>query len=73
MYGLGPSGQYFGTVPIKISRGPWFKEYFAHDDGLEYYYKFTAEDGKTKYLLSNNMPWQDRENVDRLYKGIRRT
>ncbi len=25
------------------------------------------------YLLSNNMPWEDREAVDRLFKGIRRS
>lgn len=59
--------------PTKVSRGPWFKEPFtSEDDGLEYYYQFKNGDGQTKYLLSNNVPLADRENLERLYKGYTR-
>ena len=73
MFAVSPLGSTFSGMPVKVSRGPWFKEYFAHDDGLEYYYKFSDSEGKTKYLLSNNLPWQDRESIDRLYKGMQRS
>ena len=36
LYKFGPMG-YFGRVS-QISRGPWFAEMQAEDDGLEYYY-----------------------------------
>ena len=48
------------------------KEYFTEDDGLEYYYQFKDEEGKKLYLLSNNLPLKDRENLDKLYKGYTR-
>ena len=73
MYGISPGSGYFNPIPLKISRGPWFKEFFATDDGLEYYYRYSDEEGKTKYLLTNNIPWQDRESIERLYNGVKRT
>jgi len=36
LYKFSPMG-YFGRVS-QISRGPWFAEMQAEDDGLEYYY-----------------------------------
>ena len=44
----------------------------AEDDGLEYYYKYQDEEGNTKYLLSNNVPFQDRDNLANLYHGHER-
>ncbi len=41
----------------------------TEDDGLEYYYKYQDEEGNTKYLLSNNLKWQDRDNLEKVYKG----
>lgn len=38
LYKVGPTG-YFGRVS-KVSRGPWFKENFIEEDGLEYYYEY---------------------------------
>jgi hypothetical protein len=70
MLGLSAPG-YFAR-PNKVSRGPWFKEYIAQDDGLEYYYQYSDEDGNTKYLLTNNIPWQDRERLQNLYFGFNR-
>lgn len=67
---LTPPG-YFNR-PIKISRGPWFKEYMIEDDGLEYYYQYKNGDGEKKYLLSNNIPLKDRENLERIWTGYRR-
>ena len=58
--------------PVKISRGPWFKEWMAEDDGLEYYYQFKDSDGNQRYLLSNNVPLKDRNALERLYAGFRR-
>ena len=42
---------------------------FTEDDGLEYYYQFKDEEGKKMYLLSNNLPLKDRENLEMMYKG----
>lgn len=67
---LAPPG-YF-TRPLKVSRGPWFRLNMAEDDGLEYWYKFKDGEGNSKYLLSNNVPIQDRENIERLWKGYKR-
>lgn len=53
MYKVDSMG-YFGGVS-KVSRGPWFREYFVEDDGLEKYYTFFDHDGKKMTLLSNNM------------------
>ena len=60
---------YFGGV-AKVSRGPWYKEHLVEDDGLEWFYQFSDADGKTCYLLSNNMALEDRENVASLYKTM---
>lgn len=67
---LVPPG-YF-SKPLKISRGPWFKELMAEDDGLDYYYTYKNLEGDKKYLLSNNIPLRDRENIEKLYRGYRR-
>lgn len=69
MYKVSPFG-YFAR-PEKISQGPWFKEFFVEEDGLEYYYHF--HDGASKQvLLSNNVPVHDRDNLDRIYRGYKR-
>ena len=62
---------YFEGVP-SVSKGPWFKEKFVEDDGLEWYYTFTDSEGKPCYLLSNNMELKDRESVASLYKSMNR-
>mmetsp|Transcript_8325 Transcript_8325/g.7373 ORF Transcript_8325/g.7373 Transcript_8325/m.7373 type:complete len:260 (+) Transcript_8325:18-797(+) len=62
---------YFSRPP-KVSRGPWFREYYVEDDGLEYYYSYKNADGTTKYLLSNNLPIEERQNLERLYTGYKR-
>jgi len=69
LYKVTPFG-YFGR-PVKISRGPWFQHNSVEDDGLECYYVYTSE-GKTMTLLSNNMPWQDRERMAYFYQAIQR-
>ena len=66
MYKVNSSG-YFGGV-AKVSRGPWFREFWVEDDGLEWYYSFRDNDGNVNYLLSNNVPIQDRERIDALFK-----
>ena len=71
MLGLTAPG-YF-TRPNKVSRGPWFREWTATDDGLEYYYTFKDSQGTSKYLLSNNMPFSDRDNLERLYFAYKRS
>ena len=63
---------YFGR-PAKVSRGPWFREYSVEDDGLEYYYQYKNGDGENKYLLSNNIPLQDRQSLEKLYTGYKRS
>jgi len=35
-YKFTPNG-FFGGAP-KLDRGPWFREYFVEDDGLDYFY-----------------------------------
>ena len=62
---------YFGGV-MKVSRGPWFKEYFVEDDGLDWYYSFTDSTGQTRYLLSSNMVLKDRVAFEALYKTMNR-
>ena len=62
---ISPAG-YFGGVQ-KISRGPWFKEYLVEDDGLDWFYQVFDYDGTVNYLLSNNMPMKDREQLQSLY------
>ena len=63
MFGFSPSNGYMAANPLKVSRGPWFKEFFATDDGLEFYYQYTNEKGKNQYILSNNIPWRERETI----------
>jgi hypothetical protein len=38
LYKASPFG-YFGRVS-KISRGPWFNEFWVEEDGLEWFYMF---------------------------------
>ena len=58
---------YFGGV-AKVSRGPWFRDAWIEDDGLDWYYKFKDNENKNVYLLSNNVAIEDREKLDSLYK-----
>eukprot|EP00347_Sterkiella_histriomuscorum_P005532 403356254 len=69
LYKVDPMG-YFGRVQ-KVSRGPWFQESMVEDDGLDFYYAYPSADGLT-YLLSNNIPIQDRERLQRLYDSFNR-
>ena len=55
-----------------VSRGPWFKELFIEDDGLDWFYTFLDSDSKKCYLLSNNLPVKDREILNHLYFTQRR-
>lgn len=43
----------------------------VEDDGLEYFYVFGSA-GEPVYLLSNNVPLEDREKLERLYMGFKR-
>ena len=58
---------YFGGV-AKVSRGPWFRDAWVEDDGLDWYYKFKDSNKGDVYLLSNNVAIEDREKLDSLYK-----
>ena len=58
--------------PAKVSRGPWFREYFVQDDGLEYYYQYKNAEGDIKYLLSNNVPLKERETLESLFASYQR-
>lgn len=69
LYKVSPFG-YFSRV-AKVSRGPWFQEHLVEDDGLEWFYVY-GHDGEPVYLLSNNVPIEDREKLDRLYKAYSR-
>ena len=52
----------------QFSRGPWFgKRFLVEDDGLDWFYTFMDNDGDKCYLLSNNLPWEDREKLAHLY------
>ena len=57
---------YFGGV-AKVSRGPWFRDYWIEDDGLDWFYNFTNSDGNKSYLLSNNLALEDRNKMSHLY------
>ena len=70
LYKITPMG-YFGRVH-QNSRGPWFREWYAEDDGLEWYYAFHDMAG-AKFLLSSNMTHQDRESFTRLWQAQKRT
>lgn len=67
LYKVTPLG-YFGRVS-KISRGPWFMEELVEEDGLEYYYVF-GMGGQPVFLLTNNIPLEEREKIQRLYYGL---
>ena len=69
IYKASPFG-YFGRVN-KVSRGPWFRELWVEEDGLEYFYVYHDGDAIT-YLLTNNIPVHDREKLQRLYYGLER-
>jgi hypothetical protein len=69
LYKVSPFG-YFARVS-KVSKGPWFNESFAEEDGLEYFYTF-GSGGEAMYLLSNNIPFEDREAFQRLYYSLQR-
>lgn len=58
LYKFSPFG-YFGRT-AQISRGAWWDEHNAEEDGLEMLYHFKDTNGVTKYLLSNNMTYEDR-------------
>jgi hypothetical protein len=70
LYKVSPFG-YFSRVS-KVSRGPWFQEHNVEDDGLEWFYVFGNGQGEPVYLLSNNVPIEDRERLDRTYKAFMR-
>ena len=57
---------YFGGV-AKVSRGPWFRDYWIEDDGLDWFYTFMNSDGQKCYLLSNNLSIEDRTKMSHLY------
>merc|ERR1711934_852987 len=57
---------YFGGV-AKVSRGPWFKEYFVEDDGLDWFYTFMDSNYSKCYLLSNNLSVEDRTTLSHMY------
>lgn len=69
LYKVSPFG-YFSRV-AKVSRGPWFQEHLVEDDGLEWFYVYGSE-GEPTYLLSNNIPLEDRERLAHLYKAFYR-
>ena len=69
LYKATPFG-YFGRVN-KVSRGPWFREAWVEEDGLEWYYVF-GDGSQHLYLLSNNVPIEDREKLQRLWHGLQR-
>ena len=68
-YKVGPFG-YFSRVS-KVSKGPWFNEYFVEEDGLEYFYMF-SKGNEVQYLLSNNISWEDRERLQGIYYAMQR-
>jgi hypothetical protein len=62
---------YFAS-PVKVSRGPWFREIQVEDDGLDYYYVYKNQDNKKKYLLSNNVALKDRVGLENVYTAYKR-
>lgn len=70
LYKVTPFG-YFGRTS-KISRGPWFQEAFVEEDGLEYFYVFGIGGSTPMYLLTNNIPIEERERLQNLYYGLQR-
>ena len=65
MYKFDSMGYFAGVS--KVSRGPWFRRIYVEDDGLEWYYTFLDNDGNKCYLLSNNIPVEDRTKLTYLY------
>ena len=65
LYKVGSMG-YFGGV-AKVSRGPWFRDYWVEDDGLDWFYTFLNSEGQKNYLISNNMSIEDRNKMSHLY------
>ena len=70
LYKFTPFG-YFGRV-AQTSRGPWWQEYMAEEDGLEIFYTFIDNTGAAKYLLSNNMSYDDRTAMFNLWNAHKR-
>lgn len=60
---------YFGGV-AKVSRGPWFRDYWVEDDGLDWFYTFLNNDGQKCYLLSNNLELEDRNRMSHMYHSM---
>lgn len=69
LYKVSPFG-YFGRVS-KVSRGPWFAEWRVEDDGLEYFYAYTYN-GEIVYLLTNNIPIEDRDKMSKIHQAMER-
>lgn len=69
-YKFTPMG-YFGRVS-QISRGPWFAEHAVEEDGLEYYFMHQDSSGTLRYLLSNNMSYEDRTQLLALQRAQNR-
>ena len=63
---------YFGGVS-KVSKGPWFRQFFVQEDGLDYFYKYKNLDGNYMFLLTNNLTVKDREAMGHLYHEMVRT
>ena len=57
--------QSFGTAPPRNSAGAVYKEHRVDDDGLDRIYNFTYH-GQTRYLLGNNLPREDRYQINAL-------
>ena len=68
LYKVGSMG-YFGGV-AKVSRGPWFRDYWVEDDGLDWFYTFLNNDGQKCYLLSNNLELEDRNRMSHMYHSM---
>lgn len=69
LYKVSPFG-YFSRV-TKVSRGPWFSEWRVEEDGLEYFYAYN-QNGEIVYLLTNNIPIEDRNKMQGVYYALQR-
>ena len=70
LYKIGSMG-YLGGV-AKVSRGPWFRDYWVEDDGLDWFYTFLDSEGNKCWLLSNNLSLSDRNQFGSLYNTMLR-
>lgn len=70
MYGM--SSKYYWGGYAKVSRGPWFREAWVEEDGLDWFYTFLDNDNNKNYLLSNNLQLEDRDAMSALYKSHHR-